>query len=381
MEMKMIERFIDARHSTEGKVVAVALTALLACSTFTPSAMAMADEMDGATVSDKAMEASRVIETEGDAADGVGVASMTVPVEVQNASLLVDGRAVEGAIEVAAGDELRFAVAAEEGFAIESVTYNDEVLEVAGTQRTVSTEPVAAEVADEAAANDLYVIAADQLVEGAVLKVTAVAAENDSSASDDGAVAEGDEAPAEEAPAPVDTETTEGPATVGDALKDAIVQGVTDVATDAVNQVETPLITLTEGESAVVPAALYQGGAKLGDRTIVVPLTGEVDANRVPPVADPVFNFGADRYVLNGKVGVIATDATPDQVKAVSEACNSAANVVSLRVTDGVVEYRTASADWTALAEGEQLVYFCSKLQGASDNKDMLNVAVEMNAF
>ena len=56
--MKMIERFIDARHSTEGKVVAVALTALLACSTFTPSAMAMADEMDGATVSDKAMEAS-----------------------------------------------------------------------------------------------------------------------------------------------------------------------------------------------------------------------------------------------------------------------------------------------------------------------------------
>ena len=377
MEMKMMERFIDARHSTEGKVVAVALTALLACSTFTPSAMAMADEMDGATVSDKAMETSRVVETEDDAADGAGVASMTVPVEVQNASLLVDGRAIEGAIEVAAGDELRFAVAAEEGFAIESVTYNDEVLEVAGTQRTVSTEPVAAEVADEVAANDLYVIAADQLVEGAVLKVTAVAAENDSAASDDGEVAEGDEAPAEEAPAPADTETIEGPATVGDALKDAIVQGVTDVATDAVNQVEAPLLTLTEGESAVVPAALYQGGAKLGDRTIVVPLTGEVDANRVPPVADPVFNFGADRYVLNGKVGVIATDATPDQVKAVSEACNSAANVVSLRVTDGVVEYRTASADWTALAEGEQLVYFCSKLQGASDNKDMLNVAVE----
>ena len=70
MEMKMMERFIDARHSTEGKVVAVALTALLACSTFTPSAMAMADEMDGATVSDKAMETSRVVETEDDAADG-----------------------------------------------------------------------------------------------------------------------------------------------------------------------------------------------------------------------------------------------------------------------------------------------------------------------
>ena len=58
--MKMMERFIDARHSTEGKVVAVALTALLACSTFTPSALALAGGMDGAPGGGKAMGTTRV---------------------------------------------------------------------------------------------------------------------------------------------------------------------------------------------------------------------------------------------------------------------------------------------------------------------------------
>ncbi len=46
MAMKAMERFTDARGAVEGKVIATALTALLAFSAFTPSALALADEAD-----------------------------------------------------------------------------------------------------------------------------------------------------------------------------------------------------------------------------------------------------------------------------------------------------------------------------------------------
>lgn len=44
MAMKAVERFVDARGTVEGKVVATALTVLLAFSAFTPTTLAVADE-------------------------------------------------------------------------------------------------------------------------------------------------------------------------------------------------------------------------------------------------------------------------------------------------------------------------------------------------
>ena len=47
--MKAIERFVEARSTVEGKAVAVALTALLALSSFTPATLAVADEGEGSS--------------------------------------------------------------------------------------------------------------------------------------------------------------------------------------------------------------------------------------------------------------------------------------------------------------------------------------------
>lgn len=376
MEMKAIERFIDARHSTEGKVVAVALTAMLALSTFTPTALAVADEMDGATVSDKAMETTdRVIMMD----EGDATATLQLKVESEHASVLLNGQAVQDAVEVDAEADFSFAVRVDEQFALESVSYNDEVLEAAGTQRTVSTEAVAVDAEDaEPTADVLYVIPADALVDGAVLKVTAVEMPGDEGVdqedgveSEDSADLAGDESDQSENQTP----------SVGAAVTDAIAQGVTQVATNAVDRVHEPLITLIEGDAVVVTTTLWGGPVKLGDRTVSVPVVGEVAIGQVLPVTEPVFNFGSDRYVLNGKVGVAPANATPTEVAEISRACNAGGSVTALRVVDGAVQYKTASSDWTALGEGKQLVHFCSTLQGNADTRDKLNIAVEEKAM
>ena len=365
MDMKVSERFIDARQGTEGKAIAVALTALLAVSSFTPSALAVADEMESATVSDKTVEVSRPAADIEGAPDAVQ--TLTVTVEAEHATVLADGQAVEGAFSAAADADLQIGVRVAEGYVLETVAYNDEALEATGTQRAIATEGAAAGTETTTV---LYTVAADQLTDGAVLKVTAAP-----EAADDG-TAEG--AP-EQAPAASAGKVDAAPAaTVGSAVQDAIAQGVTNVANNAVQKVQTPLMLVTENEAALVPTLLWQGSSNLGTRTVGVPLTGdEVSIDRVPPVAEPVFNFGNASYVLNGIVGVVTADPTADAVKAAYEACQTAgANVAALRVADGAVQYQTPAAGWKTLGADEQLVHFCSKLQNAGESKDLLNVAV-----
>lgn len=375
--MKAGERFIDARHCAEGKAVAVALTVLLAVSSFTPSALAVADEMDGTTVSDKAAETTdRVIAmNEDDAA----VDALRLKVESEHASVLLNGQAVQDVVEVDAETDFSFAVRVDEQFALESVFYNDEMLVAAGTQRTVSTEAVAVDAEDaEPTVDVVYVIPADALVDGAMLKVTAVEVPGDEGADqEDGVENEG----------PANLEGDEGDqsekqaANMGAAVTDAIAQGVTQVATNAVDRVHEPLVTLIEGDAVMVATTLWSGSVKLGDRTVSVPVVDEVTIDQVPPVADSVFNFGNDRYVLNGKVGVASANATSSEVAEISRACNTGGGVTTLRVVDGAMQYKTASSDWTALGEGEQLVHFCSTLQGNADTRDKLNIAVEEKAM
>ena len=379
MEMKAIERFIDARHNTEGKVVAVALTAMLALSTFTPTALAVADEMDSATVSDKAAAATdAAIEavSEENAANRV-----TVNVEADNATVLLNDKAVQDVVEIDADADAVFAVRVDEGFSIDVVMYNDTALEMAGTQRSVSTEPVAAEADEETQADYLFVIPANTLADNGLLKVATVAASvEDVEASDETAAEDenGDEADAGQQNT---TSPSDSPATVGTAVTGAIAEGVTKVAAGAVEQVHTPLLTMIEGNAVVVGATLWHGTLKLGDRTVSVPAAGEVDIAGVSPVAESVFNFGSNSYVLNGKVGVVGVGAPSTLVKDASDASNAGNGVTALRVADGKVQYKTAGSDWATLGDDEQLVYFCSKLQGAADTKGMLNVAVEENVL
>lgn len=358
--VKASERFVDARHCMEGKAVAVALTVLLAASSFTPSALAMADEMESAAVSDKTMP---TVERAAGATDAATVVSL----EVEHATVFVGGQLVAGSFEAARDADLTFAVRADEGFQVEEVSYNGETVEMAGVQRSISTEPSTEGVET---VHNLYVISADQLAEGAVLKVKAAAM------ADDNASAAGNAAgsPADSAAVGQEPGTT---ASVGAAVQDAIKQGVANVANTVAERVQ-PIIVLTEGESALVRALLWQGTSNLGNRTVNVPLSGdEVSIDQIPPVAEPVFNFGSDRYVLNGKVAVVPAEPTLQDIQNASARCNDGGAVTALRMGADGVQYKTAHMDWEILGDDYQLVYFCSKLQNTGENKGILNVAVE----
>lgn len=92
--MKAIERFVDARSTVEGKVVATALTALLAFSAFTPTALAVADETEG-TFDETALPVNDVampeveddtamadgLENSGDAVENDDAAGVEEPVQ------------------------------------------------------------------------------------------------------------------------------------------------------------------------------------------------------------------------------------------------------------------------------------------------------------
>lgn len=383
---------MDARNATEGKVIAAALAALLAFSAFTPTALAVADEAetDGflevadkpAQVDGSGNEGTPLPDTTGTPAEED--IPVTLVVEADHAVVLVDGNPLASQSAVAQAD-LAFAVQPEEGFQVTAVTYRDEPLEVAGHRRAVSGD-----TAKEAEEMSVYSIAAEDLIDGAVLKIETqpIDAEDAQTeakpaaepAADQTAPAPGDMPSTESVPSEKEGDASETPATVAEALQGAIVESVMTVADESVRTVEAPLLASDEGVATkAASAALYQGGRFLGTRSVSVPADGEaVDVSRVLPVAEPVFKVAGDAssFVLNGKVGVVRGDVQAD-CSALSQACNDGMQCVTqLRVSDGTIEY-CVGGTWSALGEDESLAYFCSKLQNVGEAKDVINVAVE----
>lgn len=400
--MKAIERYIDARGSVEGKVVASALAALLAFSVFTPTALAVADETEGDgafDVSDKPAQvegdtsgaATPLPDTAG--AESVEGAGLVLVTEAEHAAILVDERELS-AEEAIDREDFSFAVQPEEGFEVTAVTYNDEPLEVAMTRRAVSDDLSG----EETSSMPVYLIVAEDLVDGGILKVAtqprASHVEEGTSDVNEPADASAVEGPEEEGNTPEQEEAPdqsvvssdeasdapEKPANVAEAVQSAIVKSVMTVADESVRTVQAPLLSRDEGApTRTVTAALYRGGRYLGTRSVSVPVTGEaVDVSQLLPVSEPVFKIAGEEgsYVLNGKVGVLAGDVQDDKT-ALSQECNKKEQCVTqLRATDGVVEYCLGGA-WKALNDDECLAYFCSKLQNTGEDKGVINVAVE----
>lgn len=392
MAMRAIEHYMDARNAIEGKIIATALAALLAFSAFTPTALAVADEAgtDGflevadkpAQVDGSGNEGTPLPDTTGAPAEED--VPVTLMVEADHAVALVDGNSLASQSAVAQAD-LAFTVQPEEGFQVVAVAYGDEPLEAVAHRRAVSDD--AAEEADE---TPVYVIPAEDLADGVVLKIETEPIEGEDTQAEGKPASE--PAADQPAPAPEDTPSTEAvsaekegaasetPATVAEALQGAIVESVMSVADESVRTVEAPLLASDDGVATkAASAALYHGGRFLGTRSVSVPADGEaVDVSRVLPVAEPVFKVAGDAssFVLNGKVGVVRGDVQAD-CTALSQACNDGTQCVTqLRVSDGTVEY-CVGGTWNALGEDESLAYFCSKLQNAGEAKDVINVAVE----
>lgn len=359
--MGITERILDTRHYAEGKVAASVLAALLAFSTVTPSALAFADT--------SAVEGPVVR-----AGSNPSTSEISVRVEAERADVFFEGQNVVEGFAATAGEELSFAVRAQDSARIDEVLFNGEALESVGAQRAISTEPGSE---GQESVSWLYVVPPEKLSSEAVLKVTASMKSEDAPASDDEAPAYGTEAE------PLDaSETNQKAASANTVMQKVIVQGVSAMASSAAETVKTPIMVVQASDESVVTvdADVYQGATKLGDRSIALPADGTaVKASSVLPVTEPVFNFGANSYVLNGKVAVVAADAAAEALLAASKACDGANdNVTAFRIREGVVEYtRGASESWSTLDEGMQLVYFCSMLQNSGEDKDKLNVAVE----
>lgn len=359
--MGITERILDTRHCAEGKVAASVLAALLVFSTVTPSALAFADT--------PAVEGS-VARVDANAS----TSEIAVRVEAEHADVFFEGQSVVEGFKATADKELSFAVRAHDGACVNEVLFNGEALEPAGTQRAISTEPGSE---GQESVSWLYVVPPEKLSPEATLNVTASVESEEMPASGDETPASATEAGSLDA-----SEPSQKAASANTVMQKVIVQGVSAMASSAVETVKTPIMVVQASDESVVTvdADVYQGATKLGDRSIALPADGTaVKASSVLPVTEPVFNFGANSYVLNGKVAVVAVDATREALLAASKACDGANdNVTAFRVREGVVEYtRGASESWSPLEGGMQLVYFCSMLQNSGEDKDKLNVAVE----
>lgn len=361
--MNVTERIMDARHTTEGKAVAVALTTLLAFSSFSPVSLAFADTGDESS-SEPTVERAVVGEPQNE--------ERSLAVAADHAEVFVDGVVVTESVVVSGDADLSFAVRALEGYEIESVSYAGTLLEPAGTQRSIATE--GGEAGEESTLT-LYEVSAELLEQEGALEVVAAPLQNEAPATVESEEA-GSVSSSEEDTEPAPTVSSN----LGSAVQEAVVESVTAVVDNTVDAVQPLIVQVNDPNTISVAADLYQGSVKLASRSLVLTADGSVnETSRAVPVSDGVFNFGSDRYVLNGKVAVVAAGATEQDMQAACErVADSAQNTTRLRVVEGTVEYALgASEEWTKLADGEQLVYFCSKLQNDVEDRGTLNVAVE----